>query len=72
MKRFVTIAVAAILCLALAAPAAAADPWRPFKGGGTTVDTMAGPEGVARPAPDGATRAPARSPSPISAACGSR
>ena len=45
MKRLVTIAVAATLCLALAAPAAAADPWRPFKGGGTTVDTVAGPEG---------------------------
>lgn len=45
MKRLVTIAVAAILCLALAAPAAAADPWRPLKGGGTTVDTVAGPEG---------------------------
>lgn len=50
MHRLVTIAVAAILCLALAAPAAAADPWRPFKGGGTTADTMTGPEGC----PEGA------------------
>ena len=45
MKRLFALALAIALSLALAAPAAAADPWRPFAGGGTTVDTMTGPEG---------------------------
>jgi hypothetical protein len=50
MKRLFALALAIALSLALAAPAAAADPWRPFKGGGTTADTITGPEGC----PEGA------------------
>lgn len=43
MKRFIALASAVVLVLALASPAAAADPVRPFKGSGTSVDTMGPP-----------------------------
>jgi hypothetical protein len=41
MYRLIVIALAAILLLAFAAPAAAADPERPFRGWGTGIDVGA-------------------------------
>jgi uncharacterized membrane protein len=43
MKRFISLVSAIVLVLALVTPAAAADPMRPFKGSGTTADSISGP-----------------------------
>jgi hypothetical protein len=43
MRRFTILGAALVLALALAVPAAAADPVRPFRGSGTGVDSMGAP-----------------------------
>lgn len=45
MRRFVALFLAGLLLAVLAGPAAAADPARPFKGGGTGADSMSDPTG---------------------------
>jgi hypothetical protein len=45
MRRLASLAAAVLLTLALAVPAAAADPVRPFRGGGSGTDSMGAPVG---------------------------
>jgi hypothetical protein len=45
MRRFVILGAALVLALALAVPAAAADPVRPFRGSGSGADSMGAPAG---------------------------
>jgi hypothetical protein len=45
MKRAISLVAAVVLVLAMAIPAAAADPVRPFKGSSTTADSMSAPDG---------------------------